>query len=184
MEVKGIAVKPIVEFVKDKFPLRYHEWLKELPESSHNILTTHISLTRWYDLKTAMIIPTRLIGEIFYNDIEKGAFEVGVYSSQMAIKKLYKVLVKVSSPGFIVNRASGIIENYYRPVVLDVTEKSKNHAVLTIIDFSEPDIVIDYRIYGWIKNTMEMSRFRVPTVELIKSMGKGDDVTEYLVKWV
>ncbi len=184
MEVKGTAVKPIVQFVKDQFPLQYNEWLRALPESSRNIMANYISLTNWYELKTSLIVPTRLIGEMFYNDIEKGAFELGVYSSNMAIKGIYKVLVKVSSPGFIVNRASGIIESYYRPVILDVTEKSKNHAVLTIIDFPEPDVVIDYRIFGWIKNTMEMSSFRMPTVELIKSMGKGDIVTEYLVKWV
>ncbi len=184
MEVKGIAVKPIPKFVQEKFPEQYHAWLKRLPEESAKIMGNFISLTKWYSLKNALTIPTRLIGEMFYDDIEQGAFELGVYSSQLALKGIYKILVKVSSPSFIVSRASGLMESYYRPAIMSVTEKSDQHAVLTIIDFPEPDIAVDYRIYGWIKNTMEASSFNLPEVSIRKSMGKGDFVTEFLVTWV
>ncbi len=184
MEVKGTAVKPIPKFVKERFPEQYNAWLKRLPEESRKIMGGFIRLTKWYPLKQALTIPTRLIGEMFYDEVEQGAFELGVYSSQMALKGVYKVLASVSSPTFIVGRATGLMESYYRPAIMSVTEKSDKHAVLTIIDFQEPDVVIDYRIYGWIKNTMEASRFYLPEVSIRKSMGKGDMVTEYLVTWV
>ena len=184
MEVKGVSVKPAVLFVREKFPERYNAWLRQLPEESRIIMSDFISLKKWYPLKAGLVYPTRLIGEMFFDDIEQGAFELGIYSSQIALKGVYKVLAKVSSPSFIVNRASSLMESYYRPAIMDVTEKSNRHAVLSIIDFPEPDITVDYRIFGWIKNTMESSNFRMPKVEMRKSMAKGDLVTEYYVGWV
>jgi len=184
MEVKGVAVKPVAQFVKARFPEQYNAWLRKLPEEARIIMSDFVSLTKWYPLEYGLVIPTRLVGEMFYDDIEQGAFELGVYSSQLALKGVYKILAKVSSPGFIVNRASSLMESYYRPAIMDVTEKSNRHAVLTIIDFPEPDIMVDYRIYGWIKNTMEESSFRLPKVSMRQSMGKGDAVTEYYVEWV
>ena len=183
MEIKGTAIKTIPGFVKSKFPNEYNIWIESLPQESRAIMENRISLTNWYPLDTALIIPTRSIGEIFYKDIQKGAFELGVFSSAQAIKGIYKMLVMVSSPSFIVNRASTIMSGYYRPCIMDITKRSKEMAVLSIIDFPQPDIVIDYRILGWIKNTMEYSKFSSPKVEMLKSMGKGDATTDYLVKW-
>jgi hypothetical protein len=183
MEVKGTAVKPIQEFVKEKFPNEYIIWLDSLPAESRSIIENRISLTSWYPMDLALIIPSRLIGEMFYKDIQKGAFELGIFSSVQAIKGVYKMLVMVSSPSFIINRASTIMASYYRPCSMEITKRSKDMAVLSIVDFPKPNIVIDYRIFGWIKNTMEFSKFKSPKVEMLKSMGKGDSTTDYLIKW-
>ena len=93
------------------------------------------------------------------------------------------MLVMVSSPSFIINRASTIMSSYYRPCEMEITKRSKDMAILSIVNFPKPHIVVDYRILGWIKNTMEFSKFRNPKVEMLKSMGKGDSTTDYLVKW-
>jgi hypothetical protein len=183
MEVKGTAVKTIPEFVKAKFPNEYDAWLEALPEESKKFMSDRISLTNWYPLETALVIPTRKVGELFFRDIQKGAFELGVFSSEQAIKGVYKMLVLVSSPSFIVNRTSSIMANYYRPCKMEITKRAKDMAILSITDFPNPDIVVDYRIYGWIKNTMSMSKFRNPKVDILKSLGKGDDTTEFHVQW-
>lgn len=183
MEVKGTAVKSIPEFVSAKYPNEYNTWLEALPPESRTIMTSRISLTNWYPLTESLIIPTRKIGEMFYKDIPKGAFELGVYSSEQAIKGVYKMLVMVSSPAFIVNRTSSIMSNYYRPCSMDIIKRSKDMAILSIIEFPTPDIAIDYRIFGWIKNTMSVSMFKNPKVEILKSMGKGDSSTDFLVQW-
>lgn len=183
MEVKGTAVKTIQEFVKTKFPDEYNRWLDALPQESKGIMENRISLTNWYSLDSGLLIPTRAVGEMFYKDIQKGALELGIFSSAQAIKGIYKMLVMVSSPSFIVNRATTIMSGYYRPCMMDITKRSKNMAVLSIIDFPEPDVVVDYRILGWIKNTMQYSKFVNPKVEMLKSMGKGDATTDYLVQW-
>lgn len=183
MEVKGTAIKTIPEFVKAKFPDEFNIWLESLPLESKAIMENRISMTNWYSIDSGLIIPTRSIGEMFYKDIQKGALELGIFSSTQAIKGIYKMLVMVTSPSFIVNRASTIMSGYYRPCMMDITKRSKNMAVLSIIDFPQPDVVIDYRILGWIKNTMQFSKFNDPKVEMLKSLGKGDATTDYLVQW-
>jgi len=183
MEVKGTAIKTIPEFVKEKFPNEYKRWLDALPVESRSIIDDRISLTNWYPLESALIIPTKFIGEIFFNDIQKGAYELGIFSSNHAIKGVYKMLVMVSSPSFIVNRASTIMSSYYRPCEMEITKRSKDMAVISIINFPKPSIIVDYRILGWIKNTMEFSKFKSPKVEMLKSLGKGDSSTDYLIKW-
>ncbi|MBN2755986.1 MAG: hypothetical protein JXR51_02340 [Bacteroidales bacterium] len=184
MEVKGTAIKTIPEFVKEKFPEEYSRWFNALPDGSKTIFNEKISSSKWYPIKEALILPTRLIGEMFYEDIEKGAFELGIFSSESAIKGIYRMLVQISSPSFVVNRTSGIMSSYYRPCIMDVTKSSKKMAVLSIIDFPESDVVVDYRVLGWIKTTFEFSKFNSPKVTLLKSMGKGDFSTDYLVEWV
>jgi len=183
MEVKGTAIKTIPEFVRAKFPDEFNIWLESIPQESRAIMENRISMTNWYPIESGLIIPTRSIGEIFFKDVQKGAFELGAFSSAQAIKGIYKMLVMVSSPSFIVNRASTIMSGYYRPCMMDITKRSKDMAVLSIIDFPQPDVVIDYRILGWIKNTMEFSKFTNPKVEMLKSLGKGDATTDYLVQW-
>ncbi len=183
MEVKGIAIKTIQEFVKEKFLNEYNNWIDSLPAESRSIIDSRISLTNWYPLESALIIPTKLIGDMFYKDVQKAAYELGVYSSVQAIKGVYKMLVMVSSPSFIVNRASTIMSGYYRPCTMEITKRSKEMAILSIIDFPKPSVIVDYRILGWIKNTMEFSKFNSPKVEMLKSMGQGDSTTDYLVKW-
>jgi hypothetical protein len=183
MEVKGTAVKTIPEFVRAKFPNEYNAWFETLPPESQSIMNDRISFTNWYPLENGLVIPTKKVGELFYKDIQKGAFELGVYSSDQAIKGIYKMLVMVSSPSFIVNRASNIMASYYRPCKMEIIKRAKDMAVLSILEFGKPDITIDYRIYGWIKNTMTFSKFRNPKVELLKSMSQGDSSTDYLIQW-
>jgi len=183
MEVKGTAVKTITEFVINKFPNEFDAWFDSLPEMSKSFMKERISLTNWYPLESALLIPTRKVGEMFYKDVQKGAFEMGVFSSEQAIKGIYKMLVLVSSPSFIVNRTSSIMSNYYRPCRMEITKRAKDMAILSMIEFPNPDIVVDYRILGWIKNTIEVSKFKGPKVEILKSMGKGDSTTEYLIQW-
>jgi len=183
MEVKGTAVKTIPEFVRNKFPNEFDSWIESLPADSKSFMTERISLTNWYPLEPAILVPTRKVGEMFYKDIQKGAFEMGIFSSEQAIKGIYKMLVLVSSPSFIVNRTSSILSNYYRPCKMDITKRSKEMAVISMLEFPEPDVVVDYRILGWIKNTIEVSKFNNPKVELLKSMGQGDATTDYLIQW-
>jgi hypothetical protein len=183
MEVKGTAVKTISEFVNNKFPNEFDAWLESLPEESRTLMSSRISLTNWYPIVPSLIIPSRRVGEMFYKDIAKGSFEMGIFSSEQAIKGIYKMLVMVSSPAFIVNRTSSIMANYYRPCVMDITKRSKDMAIVSIIEFPVPDITVDYRIFGWIKNTISVSKFKNPKVEILKSMGKGDASTDFLIQW-
>ena len=47
MEVKGTAIKPMVNFVQEKYHDRFDEWIKSLPANSADIMVSSLS-SNWY----------------------------------------------------------------------------------------------------------------------------------------
>lgn len=184
MEIKGTAVKTIPEFVKARFPEQYDEWFDELPDESKKIMGDAIYATNWYPLEFAGLIPTRKIGEVFYNnDIKKGAWEAGRYSAEVALKGVYKVFIRLTSPTYIIGRAGRIFSTYYRPSELKVIDNGKKYVIQHILQFPMPDIVVEYRIAGWMQQALELNHCKNVKVEFPKTMTKGDAYTEISITW-
>lgn len=183
MEIKGTAVKSIPDFVKEKYPSEYANWIKALPPESLKIMTS-VRSTDWYPLKDAAIIPSELVGNLFFNnDPNKGAWELGRYSATVALRGVYKLYVKFSSPGHIISRASRIIAAYYSNSVLEVGERRNNSVQIIITKFDMPSAVIEARIGGWMESALEISGCKGVEVEISKSLSKGDLNTIIECSW-
>jgi hypothetical protein len=184
MEVKGTAVAAIRDFVKTNFPENYYDWLNSLPADSKSIFIDLIDPTKWYPLKVAAIIPTRMIGDVIYDgDYIKASVESGKYSAQKALTGIYRIFVKASSTSYIIERASRIFNTYYRPCEMNVIHRTKNLVALHISDMTESDEVIDYRIAGWIQRAMEISGARNVVIKVTESIAKGDEITQMELRW-
>lgn len=158
MEIKGTAVKATPDFVKEKFGTKYNEWLKSLPEQSRKIIDQPIYATTWYSLMDSVIIPTQKAGDLFYNgDYNKAAHEIGRYSAEIALKGIYKIFVRVSSPHFVLSRASSIFSAYYQPADIRVIESAEKRAVIQLSKFHPNEKLIMNRIAGWIEKTLEIT---------------------------
>lgn len=183
MEIKGTAVKSITDFVKEKYPAEYVNWIKSLPVESLKILTT-VRSNDWYPIKEAAITPTEMVGKQFFNnDPNKGAWELGRYSAVSALKGVYKLYVKFSSPSHIISRASRIISAYYSNSVLEVGDKREKSVQLIITRFDLPSSIIEARICGWIESALEISGCKGINVDIPKSLSKGDSTTIIDCSW-
>ena len=184
MEIKGSAVKSIVDYIKNEFPDRYNEWLNALPEQSKKIFTEPVLPSNWYPVNEAAVIPTQQLSELFYNkDFQKGAWNSGRYSAEMALTGLYKFFVMAASPHFIISKASKILATYYRPADIEVYQKGNNWVTLRFMNFEETNIIIESRICGWIERALEISGAKEVKVNIRSSMSKGDEVTELYMTW-
>lgn len=158
MEIKGSAVKATLDFVKDKYGSRYNEWVRLLPEKSRSIIEQPIYATTWYSLTDSVIIPTQKVADLFYaGNATKAASEIGRYSADVALKGIYKIFVRVSSPHFVLSRASSIFATYYQPSDIRVIESLDKKAVLQLSKFHPNDKLIMSRIAGWIEKTLEIT---------------------------
>lgn len=158
MEIKGSAVKATPDFIKANFYNRYHDWTKSLPESSRQIIEQPIYATTWYPLMESVIIPTQKAADLFYGgDHAKAAREIGRYSSDIALKGIYKIFVRISSPHFVLSRASNIFSTYYQPSDIKVVETAEKKTVLQLSKFHPNEILIMDRIAGWIEHTLEIT---------------------------
>jgi hypothetical protein len=185
MEIKGISVKSIPDFVQKNYSLRYNEWLDELPNESKKIMKGYIFVNNWYPLNESLTIPIKTIARMFYeNDIRKTAWTMGRFSAQVALTGVYKLFVQFGSPNFIIDRASRVMSSYFQPSELLVVESSKNYMRVHITLFSDIDEAVEYNIAGWIEKALEISGCRNIQIEISKSLTKGDEVSEFLINWV
>lgn len=185
MEIKGVALIPTREYVRRNFEERYSEWLAGLSFDARNIVANAVS-SNWYPLQEGMIEPTQKICELFHNGKEEGAWLVGRFSADHALNAkmgLHRVFVKFGSPNAIVSKGSSIFSRYYRPSRLMVVENDRNGCVIHIVEFEEPNRLVEFRIGGWMERAIEVSGKTVTKAKITRSLTRGDPVTEYVLEW-
>lgn len=183
MDIKGIAVVSTPKFVKKKFASRYEEWINSLPKTSRDILENQILLSNWYPIKDAIVIPTKKICELFYNNSLEGAKEVGRFSAEEALKGIYKVFIKIATPSFLASRATQVFSTYYRPIQINVVKTESNSSIIRITHFPEPDRITFLRISGWLEGALFVMGFKNANAEITKSLENGDEYTEFFITW-
>ncbi|HPX07046.1 MAG TPA: hypothetical protein PLC17_13995 [Tenuifilaceae bacterium] len=184
MEIKGTAVKTTPEFVRERFGDRFQEWIELLPDSSRLIIEQPIYATSWYSLMDSVIVPTQKVGDLFYGgDHTLAAYELGRYSAETALKGIYKIFVRVSSPHFVLSRASSIFSAYYQPADVRVVETTDKKAVLQFSKFSVEEQLIMHRIAGWIEKTLEITLKSALQVDVENRENGTELVTRIVAEW-
>ncbi len=183
MRTKGTTVKSIQNFVKDKWPNKYNDWLENLPPESRKVLEGTILATQWYPLKEGAVLPTYHLKMFYDNNSLKAAWEAGRHSAESSLTGVYKIFVKLANPGYIIKRASKIMATYYENAILETGETTKNSVALNITKFEDLDKMIEHRIAGWIEKALELSGCKDIKIRITKSMTKGDAISEYKVSW-
>ena len=184
MEVKGTALLAIRDFVKKNHENAFEKWLNNLPNDSKAIYSDTIDSTKWYPVDQAASLPTKTICTMFFEGNEMmGAWECGRYSAEKALTGIYKIFVRASSPGFIITRAKDIFARYYRPMEMQIADKTSKSVVLHIVNTEKSDAIIEHRIAGWIEKALEISGTISPQVRITKSITKGDKITEFDIRW-
>jgi hypothetical protein len=184
VKVKGSAIETLPLFVKEKFGNGgYQKWFEALSPETQKTYQNKILTSAWYPLKQAFLEPTQKICELFYSGDLKGAWENGRYSAEKGLKGVYKMFIKIGSVHFLIKKASTILPTYYDPSHIDIIELKDKSAVLHITRFEEADVIIDNRIGGWVERALEINGCKAVDVKILKSLAKGDAVTELSATW-
>ncbi|MFC2138020.1 hypothetical protein ACFLTE_07600 [Bacteroidota bacterium] len=184
MKVKGTSLKTTREFVKYRFPKDYNKWLSNLKPESKLFYESFIDVADWYPIQTAYLDPINKIAELFYNrNYAKCGEEMGEYSAEIALKGIYKVFIMIAKPNFLVKRASKIIETYYRPSEVSVTELGTKSAYIDIITFPEMTLALEYRFAGWCRKALEFTNCMNIRYSIESFISKGDPSTKITFMW-
>lgn len=182
MQVRGSVIKSIDSFVSDKFPTKYEDWKNKLSSAS-SLLLSSVSTANWYPVEPGVIAPTEVLCNMFYNDKKTGAWESGRYSAKMGLTGIYKVFVLISSPSFMLKRASRVIATFYEPTDLTVVDSTDTSMVIQFTQLPIKNELIEYRIAGWMEMALEICGCKNLTVDITKSMAKGHKVFETTINW-
>jgi hypothetical protein len=184
MKVKGTIISSIQTFVKDKFSNRYQEWQQSLPSASQQILTNTVMASEWYDIESGLLAPTRLLAKMFYDgDLEKTSWEMGRYSAEVGLTGIYKVFVLIATPQFIMKRGGKILASFYQPSILTTSNERPKGVDILITEFENSTIITESRIGGWMEKALEICGVKNITIDKIKSIAEGDNITHYVVNW-
>jgi hypothetical protein len=184
MKIKGLTIRTTPDYVKKFYPARYQEWLNALPEASKIIMSNHIVVNEWYPMKESLTIPLRIVGKVFFNDDwKKASWELGRYDAEDSLTGIYKLYVRLGSPGHLISRAGRVMAAYYDSAEIKIVLNEKNKVILHIVRFDEPDEVIEYNMAGWIQRALEISGCNDVDIDITKSLTRNDTVSEFVITW-
>ncbi len=183
MPVRGSVIKSIGEFVKIRHTNEYGKWFDSLPERSQEIYNDSIATKEWYSLEDGIIIPTEKICELFFNDQRSGSWESGRFSAEYGLTGVYKVFVVVSTPNYLMKRASRILSTFYTPSEIIVAHNSSKDMILHFTKFPSSSEIMEWRVGGWMEKALEICGCKNLKVDITKSMARGDKLIEYKITW-
>lgn len=184
MEVKGTAIITIPLFIKKRFGEGgFKQWIEALTPEARRVYQDHVFSSSWYPLKELMIEPLRKMCFLFYAGDLKGARESGRFSADHSLKGIYKILVKLGSPEFMLGKAGTILGVYYNPSEMKVVESRKGQGIMQITKFPNMDRVLEIRIVGWMERALEISGGKEPDIKVTKSLTAGDPLSEFIATW-
>ena len=182
MQVRGSVIKSIDSFVADNYSSKYEDWKNSLTADSTRLLSS-VSASNWYPVESGVVAPTKALCDMFYPDKKKGAWESGRYSAKMGLTGIYKVFVLISSPAFMLKRASRVIATFYEPTDLKVVDSTDNSMIIQFTKLPVKNELIEYRIAGWMEMALEICGCKNLKVIITKSMAQGHDLFETTISW-
>jgi len=184
MDVKGTGIIVLPGFIKQQFGEQgYRQWLEALTPQARQVYEGIIGINDWYPIRATYLEPTEVLCRLFYRDDHKGAWELGRYSAEYALKGVYRAFVKLTSVQFFIRRAGVVLPTYYRPSAIEIAFQGERKTVLRIVQFPEYSPLIEQRIGGWIERSFEIHNCQGIEVKIDKSMARGDSCTEFVVTW-
>lgn len=183
-KVSGLAVQTLPNFLKTKFgDDGYRRWFDSLSPLAKTIYEKPVTITEWFAIPDSYIEPMKLMCKMFYNGKERGAWEIGRYSAEYALKGVLKVFLKLGSVNFFIKRAAAVIPNYYNPCTIDVVENGHGKAVMRLKGFEDNHLLIENRIGGWMERALEISGCKMRTVTISRLTDESESYTDFTVRW-
>ncbi len=184
MEVKGTAVTTIPLFVKQKHgDQAYQRWLDTLAPKTRDTFNGSLLPSVWYPMRETLVEPTRAICDLFYGGDNRGAAEQGRFSAKLGLSGVYRLFVRISSPEFIIAKASQILPTYYRPSSMIIAEKGPGRAVIRVTEFPDPDTIVEQRILGWMEQALLICGVKTAQGSVEDSITAGAPHTEFHMTW-
>ncbi len=184
MNIKGTAVKILPQFVRERYQEYYSVWLSNLPPESRQIFENEIYASHWYPMYEAAVLPTQVLGKLFFDSAEECAFRVGYYSGDQALKGVYKIFATITSVNFYIRKAPSVFGTYYDAAYIQAQLIENRKVVLEIGYTDEKENLIYHRIKGWLTALIEITQKGAPVIELqTVKQPDGKFLGKFLIQW-
>jgi len=95
---------------------------------------------------------------------------------------IYKIFVKVGTPGFVINRISAVHATYFRGVQI-IPEIEDKKAVIKYVGFRKQHRVFQYTIIGFFRKALEMCGATNTAMSFTVPMTEDREYSELTISW-
>ena len=183
MKIKGSAIISTIDYIKIHFGEEgKKEIFERLPEEEQEIVNQTVFSTMWYPFSIFINLNQFTDSKFGKGDLELVRI-MGAYGAEHDLKTIYKLFYRITSPQFILKRASQVFSTYYDQGHLQVLDSSSDWALIELSDFPGITEVYLQRISGWMEKTVELSGGKHPKVVAMRKSKNGNSVVEFKATW-
>lgn len=185
MEVKGSVIASMPSFIENKFGKEgLKKWMDHISEEARNVFSGKIEIEHWYPLAVTLTEPMANIAHLFYEwNLKNASWELGRFSADFSVTSMKKLLFKLGSTKFFLNKAAEFMDGYYRPAKIVAISVEDGEGIFHITKFDEIENTVEFRIAGWIERVLEIAGNKNISVEVTQSLKEFKPYTEFLVRW-
>jgi hypothetical protein len=181
-EIKGTVLLDTIKAIKARAgEQELAKIAHEVSPETRKIFEAAIQPSNWY--------PLDAFTEFLDADVREtagGDRAVLVKRSEKVIEAqlrgIYKVFVKLGSPGFVVTRISAVHATYFRGVQI-LPEVEDHTAVIKYIGFQPQHEILECTIVGFFRKALEISGAKNVSMQFTIPISNGGPYSELSVTW-
>jgi len=187
MEVKGTSAINTRTFVRERHGEEgYERFLQGLSEPARRLYSDEekVLASAWYPAEPAFFEPARRICELFFDgDVRGSAWELGRFSASLTLRGVYRVFLRIGSPGRMLARATPIFESFYRPGEVHYHPAGTSEGTLEFLHIDEYSGLWEYRLGGFIEKALELTGAKDGRVEVTDTLSEGANAVRIRISW-
>ncbi len=187
-ESKGTDLRSLKQFVMDNFGHEgFQRWYDELSPQAQEYYDpaslTAIRPSDWYPSVEGLLIPMEVMCDVLYDgDLRAGCWAFGRFSADFGLTGVYRLLLRHGPANLMLSQAPKIMSMYMRPGYVKIGDTTDFTAAMELHDVP-PRPSNDYQVAAFIERTVELINREVESVEITKSISRGDDIVEIQLRW-
>jgi hypothetical protein len=184
IEIKGSAVGDSIRAVKARCGEQaYNTIVSQLKGEGRSLFEKgSIMPMSWYPLDAFVeFLETDLAVTAHGNEEELIDRSEAVIEQQLS--GIYRLFVKLGSPGFVLNRVSTVHQTYFRGVDITVSLPEPGKAVLRYTGFEKRHRLIGKIIIGFYRKALEISGAKDVRAEFSTPIEDGKGYCELVLSW-
>lgn len=181
-DIKGTVLLDTIAAIKAR--AGEHEFakiVKALNPQSRTLFEGAIYSSTWYSLDAF----TEFL-EVDIRETAGGDREALSKRSEKVIEKqlsgIYKIFVKVGTPGFVISRISAVHSTYFRGIQI-IPEIEERMATIKYLGFQKQHQILEYTIRGFFRKALEMCGAKEVAMKFTVPMAEGKEYSELTISW-
>lgn len=154
---------------------------EHLNGETRRIFEGQIYVSNWYPLDAFVEFL-----EVDIRETAGGNCQVLTARSEKVIERqlrgIYKIFVKLGSPGFVINRISAVHSTYFKGIGI-IPEIENHRAAIKYIGFQKHHEIMEYTILGFFRKALEISGAKHVALKFTAPISQGGPYSELTITW-